>query len=149
MINRKDIIENLAERQGVYQVPILVTASQKRMYSRVISLYLKFMFDSILQGYKWHISRMGNFELITVPTDQNRLKPFVNYYRDGKIRRNKRVFNPKMAGETVKLHVESEFLEQEKCRFRPPKLFRDRLTKRLFEEGNYLKDVDKQINYNQ
>ena len=142
MINKADIMNNIITHQGQFQVPILITRKQKRMFAKVIRLYLKFMFEAIFEGYRWHIFRIGDFQLETVPSDSKRLKPFVDFYRDDVIRRNERYFNPKMPAEIIQMKVTSPFLKKEKCRFRPSKSFRDRLSKKLFEEGNFLKNQE-------
>lgn len=135
IVKRTDIIERLASSEYQRKTPLFASNLDKRKCSQAISRYFHYMYEALLEGKKWNIERFATLQIVVDETKSTKPKPFPKYYKDGKLRRNKNMFNPRTMGTVFTLVVESDFLDKHKCRFKSADWFRGALSDKLFKEG--------------
>lgn len=135
MIGREEILDNIESYQNNKITKVIKNKQERIVFSKAISLYLKYMFEALLNGHSWRIHRFGIFKIISKKIDGEKLRFTPKFYKDNEIRRNTRVMNPKTIGLVFSLSLESEFLKNDKCRFKSASWFRRAMNKKLLETG--------------
>ena len=135
MIGKKEIIDNIENYQNNKITKVIKHREEKKVFSTVIYLYIKYMLEALLNGHRWRIHRFGTFEIIKENIEGDKLKFTPKFYKDNEVRRNTRVMNPKIIGLVFSLKLESEFLDNNKCRFKSADCFRKAMNRKLVETG--------------
>ena len=81
MINRLDIINSIWKQQSRYHIPLIVGNYERRMFSKVMTLYFKYMYDALLQGFSWHIYGFADIKISMKQRDHTKMKPVPQYYQ--------------------------------------------------------------------
>lgn len=140
MIARIDILDNIESNQHKYTEKIIRSAKEKILFSKIVSLYVKYLLKALLDGHRWNIHRFGTFTLESEEVVPNRLRFTPQYYPDDKLRRNKRMLNTKTLGKVFFVQVNSSTMDKYKAKYRPAKWFRKELSRKLFETGKIKND---------
>lgn len=135
MIGRTEIIDNIEKNQSKFTFKVIKNKQDRIIFSKVISLYFKYMYLALLNGHKWWMWRFGTFTIESEDMPIHKLRTTPRYYKGDILLRNKLMMNPKALGKRFFLNSNIPCAKKYKCRFASAKWFRDELRKRLFENG--------------
>jgi hypothetical protein len=135
MIGRKEIIDNIERNQKKFTFKVIKNNHDKIVFSKVISLYMKYMYLALLDGHKWWMWRFGTFTIESKEMPLQELSRTPSYYKGDKLLRNERIMNPKTIGIKYFLNSKIPIVEKYSCRFASANWFRTELSRRLFKDG--------------
>lgn len=134
-LNKIEFFESflLPENRKAKCCRLIKSKRDARMCAKIVGLYLKYMFEELLQKKEFHIPLFGRLSIVQVPRDPKRLRITPKHYSGDTFLRNERVISLENPGDVFAVKFEPRWPE-DKVRFRVHKTFRLKLMKLLKDE---------------
>ncbi len=136
MIKRKEIIEHIELHQEARHVVKMISGRKDRkLFSKVLSLYFNYMYQALLDGHRWNNRIVGVLTIEKRELKINKLRFVPKYYKGDVYIRNKMEMNSKVLNFEYFLNAQFSALKNNDCKFASAPWFRRKLSNQLRETG--------------